>query len=63
MKTEETSTVFVVMEKSPLCGVRVSKVFADCKDAVAYRNEQTGPDEFYDFDSAYHYWIEEWVIE
>lgn len=50
--------VFVVMEKSPLWGVRVSKIFAEHKDAVAYKTECIGPDEFYDLDSAYHYWIE-----
>jgi len=56
------NTVFVVMEKSHMWGVRVSKVFADCKDAVTYRKEQVGPDEFYDFDSAYQYWVEEWEV-
>lgn len=56
------STVFVVTEKSPLWGVRVSKVFAEHKDAVAYRTECIGPEEFYDLDSAYQYWIEEWEV-
>lgn len=56
------NTIFVVMEKSHLWGVRVSKVFAEHKDAVAYKTECIGPDEFYDFDSTYHYWIEEWEV-
>lgn len=55
-------TVFVVMEKSPLWGVRVSKVFDKHEDAVSYRTECIGPDESYDFDSAYKYWVEEWEV-
>lgn len=58
-------TVFVVMEKSPLWGVRVSKVFDKHADAVSYRAECIGPDgsvTTYDFDSAYRYWVEEWEV-
>lgn len=55
-------TVFVVMEKSLMWGVRVSKVFAEYKDAVAYKTECIGPDEFYDLDSTYKYWVEEWEV-
>lgn len=55
-------TIFVVMEKSPLWGVRVSKVFDKHEDAVAYRAECISPDEFYDSDSAYQYWVEEWEV-
>lgn len=57
-------TVFVVLEKSPLWGVRVSKVFGKHADAISYRTECIGTDgaeeTTYDFDSAYKYWVEEW---
>lgn len=56
-------TVFVVMEKSPLWGVRVSKVFDKHVDAVSYRTECIGPDEYLDFDSAYQYFVEEWEVQ
>lgn len=55
-------TVFVVMEKSHMWGVRVSKVFDKHADAISYRTECIGHGEFYDFDSAYQYWIEEWEV-
>lgn len=59
-------TVFAVMEKSPLWGVRVSKVFDKHVDAISYRTECIAPDgsveTTYDFDSAYKYWVEEWEV-
>lgn len=56
------NTVFIVMEKSPN-GTRVSKVFEKHEDAIWYRMECIGGgDEFYDFDSAYQYFIEEWEV-
>ena len=55
------NTVFVVMEKSPN-GTRVSKVFENHADAIWYRIEFIDSGDFYDFDSAYQYWIEEWEV-
>lgn len=55
------NTIFVVMEKSPN-GTRVSKVFENNIDAIRYRIECIGDHEFYDFNSSYQYWIEEWEV-
>ena len=55
------NTVFIVMEKHPN-GTRVSKVFENHVDAIRYRIECIGDHEFYDFNSAYQYWIEEWEV-
>lgn len=54
-------TIFVVMESS-WKGKYISKVFDKHVDAVSYRTECIGSDEFYDFDSAYKYWVEEWEV-
>ena len=55
------NTVFVVMENSPK-GTRVSKVFENHVDAIRWQIECLSDQEFYGFDSAYRYWIEEWEV-
>lgn len=54
-------TVFVVMEKF-WRGVYISKIFSTLSDALAYQTGMRGDEEFYDFDSAYQYWIEKWEV-
>ena len=54
--------IYIVLEKHPR-GTRVSKVFAKVADAVAWRMELQGSDEYLDFDSAYQYFVEEWEVQ
>jgi len=54
--------IYIVLEQSPR-GTRISKVFSKAADAVAWRMELQGSDEYLDFDSAYQYFVEEWEIE
>lgn len=53
-------TIYVVMEGS-WRGNTISKVFSDKTKAKMYLDSLC--DEFYDFDSAYKYWIEEWEVK
>lgn len=55
-------TVFVVMEKNQR-GNRISKIFLDRREAEVYMYECRGSGEFYDFDSVYHYYVEEWEVD
>ncbi len=54
-------TVFVVIQKS-WRGKNISKIFQSPSDALDYLVSVVGPEEFYDFDSAYQYSIEEWEV-
>lgn len=54
-------TVFVVIEKS-WHGNKISKIFENYSDAVNYLVSVKGPDELYDFDSAFKYNIEKWEV-
>lgn len=54
--------IYIVLEKHPR-GTRISKVFAKVADAVAWRTELQGSDEYLNFDSAYKYWVEEWEVD
>lgn len=54
--------IYIVLEQSP-GGARISKVFAKVADAVAWRTELQGSDEYLDFDSAYKYFVEEWEVQ
>ena len=54
--------IYIVLEQSPR-GTTISKVFAKVADAVAWRMELQGSDEYLDFDSAYQYFVEEWEVE
>ena len=53
--------IYIVLEQSPR-GTRISKVFAKVADAVAWRMELQGSDEYLDYDSAYQYFVEEWEV-
>jgi len=55
-------TVFVVIEKR-WQGKHISKIFQSYHDALSYLISIRGPEEFYDFDSAYQYSIEEWEVQ
>ncbi len=55
-------TVFVVIEKS-WHGNKISKIFQSYSDALSYIVSVRGPEEFYDFDSAYQYSIEGWEVQ
>ena len=54
------TTVFVVMEKSPLWGVRVSKVFENKWDADEY--EYDAESMSFQLGDGTEYWIEEWEV-
>ena len=53
--------IYIVLEKHPR-GTRISKVFAKAADAVAWRMELQGSNEYLDYDSAYQYFVEEWEV-
>ena len=53
--------IYIVLEQSP-GGARILKVFSKVADAVAWRMELQGSDEYLDFDSAYQYFVEEWEV-